>query len=81
MSKNKRMPVAPRGSGVNHTSWDDSLRDLLAHLTADDPNGVRVPMPTTVWLLRRLNAVCARNMLRADYHVAEEPKGVRRGKS
>lgn len=74
------MPIAPRGTGVNHTSWDDSLRSLLAHLESPDPNGIRVPMPTTVWLLRRLNAVCARNMLRTDYHVAEEGSTGRKSK-
>jgi hypothetical protein len=64
---------------VNYSEIDDKLRQLLDILTEQLPSGkLYVPMPTTVWLLRRLNAVCARNMIATDYQVNEQEKGVQR---
>lgn len=64
---------------MNYSEIDDKLRQLLDILGENLPgNKVYVPMPTTVWLLRRLNAMCAKNMIGTNYQVDEQEKGVRR---
>lgn len=49
---------------------DAGLKHLIEILlTPRDTGEVYVPMPSTVRLLRRANALCARNMLRCDFQV------------
>lgn len=59
---------------MNYEKYDNALRELIALLESkpEEPHAVYVPMPTTVFLLRRLNALCARNMLRSNWHVVHE---------
>ncbi len=62
---------------MNYDRLDSELRAFLDVLSTPTEQGnLYVPMPTTVHLLRRLNAVCARNMLATDFQVGEETKGV-----
>lgn len=70
---------------------DAGLKHLIEILsTPRDTGEVYVPMPSTVRLLRRANALCARNMLRSNFDVEHPgeagpipkpglPKGKRRG--
>ena len=64
---------------MNYARLDQELEKFLKVLSTPTPEGnLYVPMPTTVWLLRRLNAVCAKNMVATDFQVGEQEKGVRR---
>jgi len=64
---------------VNYARLDSELRAFLKVLSKPTPEGnLYVPMPTTVHLLRRLNAVCAHNMLATDFQVGEVTKGFKR---
>lgn len=55
----------------------DQINDALAHLcdilsTQREDNRVYVPDAATVRLLRRANALCARNMVACDFYVESE---------
>lgn len=64
---------------MNYDRLDRELRDFLKVLSTPTPEGhLYVPMPTTVHLLRRLNAVCAQNMVATDFQVGEQEPGVKR---
>jgi len=64
---------------MNFDKLDRELERFLKVLGTPTPEGhLYVPMPTTVWLLRRLNAMCAKNMVATDFQVGEQEKGVRR---
>lgn len=64
---------------MNYARLDKELEKFLdVLLTPTEKGDLYVPMPTTVWLLRRLNAVCARNMVATDFQVGEQENGVKR---
>ena len=59
---------------------DEALETLINTLKTPTPEGhLYVPMPETVFLLRRLNALCARNMRATHWFVADEPKKPSKG--
>ena len=64
---------------VNYARLDQELAAFIKVLSTPTKEGnLYVPMPTTVHLLRRLNALCAKNMTATDFQVGEETKGFRR---
>lgn len=64
---------------MNYNKLDTELREFIKVLSTPTKEGnLYVPMPTTVHLLRRLNAMCARNMVATDFQVGEETKGFNR---
>lgn len=56
---------------------DAGLKHLIEILSTprEKPGEVYVPLPSTVRLLRRANALCARNMLRSKFEVEHPGEG------
>lgn len=53
---------------MNYATIDQALNHIIAYLEEDlGPEKVRVPMPSTIRLLGRLNAACARNMIATNF--------------
>lgn len=64
---------------MNYEPLDRELKKFIKVLSTPTPEGhLYVPMPTTVWLLRRLNAICAQNMIETDFQVGEEDRSAQR---
>lgn len=74
MSKEKNATTVMYDKPFKYREIDEKLTALINRLEKPAPNGnLYVPMPSTVFLLRRLNAICAKNMRATHWFVADEP--------